>query len=541
MSTESSSNNNTQPVRFFHRGRIVDVSGVHPTRSVLDWLREDAHCTGTKEGCNEGDCGACTVVIGELASDANAPGTVGGLQLQTVNACIQFLPTLHGKALFTVEDLKAQCTAAQPQDNRKHAVHTLHPVQQAMVDCHGSQCGFCTPGFVMSLWSAYEHHLAEGTQPTRQQLADELSGNLCRCTGYRPILDAGQRMFDLPAVRLDTKPVVAALTALQNEGPDLDYAAPLGARIDHFHAPRTIAQLAALREQKPRAQLLAGSTDVGLWVNKQFRDLGDIIYVGDVAEMKTIETRQNDAGGELYIGAGASLEAAFEALVQRVPSLADVWLRFASPPIRHAGTMGGNVANGSPIGDSPPVLMSLDAQIELRRGNAVRRMPLPDFYIDYMKNQLQPGEFVQGLAIPLAAMRRQVRAYKISKRFDCDISALCAGFAIELEQGRDTVKAVRLAFGGMAAIVKRAANAEAALVGKPWTQASVAAAKLALAQDFKPLSDMRASADYRLQVAQNLIQRLWLETRTEDALSLEETSVWSVMPHAVVKAAAEGA
>ncbi|KLN54076.1 xanthine dehydrogenase small subunit [Variovorax paradoxus] len=539
MSTESSSNNSTQPVRFFHRGRIVDVSGVHPTRSVLDWLREDAHCTGTKEGCNEGDCGACTVVIGELASDANAPGTVGGLQLQTVNACIQFLPTLHGKALFTVEDLKAQCAAAQPQDNRKHAVHTLHPVQQAMVDCHGSQCGFCTPGFVMSLWSAYEHHQAEGTQPTRQQLADELSGNLCRCTGYRPILDAGQRMFDLPAVRLDTKPVVAALTALQNDG--LDYAAPLGARIDHFHAPRTIAQLAALREQKPRAQLLAGSTDVGLWVNKQFRDLGDIIYVGDVAEMKTIETRQNDEGGELYIGAGASLEAAFEALVQRVPSLTDVWLRFASPPIRHAGTMGGNVANGSPIGDSPPVLMSLDAEIELRRGDAVRRMPLPDFYIDYMKNQLQPGEFVQGLAVPLAAMRRQVRAYKISKRFDCDISALCAGFAIELEQGSDTVKAVRLAFGGMAATVKRAANAEAALVGKPWTQASVAAAKLALAQDFKPLSDMRASADYRLQVAQNLIQRLWLETRAEDALSLEETSVWSVMPHAAVKAAAEGA
>lgn len=542
MSTESSSNNSTQPVRFFHRGRIVDVSGVHPTRSVLDWLREDAHCTGTKEGCNEGDCGACTVVIGELASDADAPGTVGGLQLQTVNACIQFLPTLHGKALFTVEDLKAQCAAAQPQDNnKKHAVHTLHPVQQAMVDCHGSQCGFCTPGFVMSLWSAYEHHQAEGTQPTRQQLADELSGNLCRCTGYRPILDAGQRMFDLPAVRLDTKPVVAALTALQNDGLNLDYAAPLGARIDHFHAPRTLAQLAALREQKPRAQLLAGSTDVGLWVNKQFRDLGDIIYVGDVAEMKTIETRQNDAGSELYIGAGASLEAAFEALVQRVPSLADVWLRFASPPIRHAGTMGGNVANGSPIGDSPPVLMSLDAEIELRCGDAVRRMPLPDFYVDYMKNQLQPGEFVQGLAIPLTAMQRQVRAYKISKRFDCDISALCAGFAIELEEGSDTVKAVRLAFGGMAATVKRAAKAEAALVGKPWTQASVNAARLALAQDFKPLSDMRASADYRLQVAQNLIQRLWLETRTEDALSLEETSVWSVMPHAAVKAAAEGA
>jgi len=375
MSTESSSNSKIQPVRFFHRGKIVDVSGVHPTRSVLDWLREDARCTGTKEGCNEGDCGACTVVIGELASDADAPGAVGGLNLQTVNACIQFLPTLHGKALFTVEDLKGQCASHGKAGDKKHAVHTLHPVQQAMVDCHGSQCGFCTPGFVMSLWSSYEHHQADGTQPTRQQLADELSGNLCRCTGYRPILDAGQRMFDLPSVRLDTQPVVAALTALQNDGHDLNYAAPLGARMDHFHAPRTLAQLAALREQKPRAQLLAGSTDVGLWVNKQFRDLGDIIYVGDVAEMKTIETRQNADGGELYIGAGASLESAFAALVARVPSLSDVWLRFASPPIRHAGTMGGNVANGSPIGDSPPVLMSLDTQIELRRGDVVRRMP----------------------------------------------------------------------------------------------------------------------------------------------------------------------
>lgn len=539
MSTDSHSSTSSQiqPIRFFHRGKIVDVTGVHPTRSVLDWLREDARCTGTKEGCNEGDCGACTVVIGELATDPGAPGTVDGLSLQTVNACIQFLPTLHGKALFTVEDLKGQCKADPAAGKKAHAVHTLHPVQQAMVDCHGSQCGFCTPGFVMSLWAAYEHHQTEGTQPTRQQLADDLSGNLCRCTGYRPILDAGQRMFDLPAVRLDTKPVVAALTALhegdgEGDAPALDYAAPLGARIDHFHAPRTLAQLAALREQKPRAQLLAGSTDVGLWVNKQFRDLGDIIYVGDVAEMKTIEDRPNDEGDELYIGAGASLESAFATLVARVPSLADVWLRFASPPIRHAGTMGGNVANGSPIGDSPPVLMSLDAQIVLRRGDVVRRMPLPEFYLDYMKNQLQPGEFVQGLAIPHAAMRRQVRAYKISKRFDCDISALCAGFAIEFEDGSDTVKAVRLAFGGMAATVKRAAGAEAAILGKPWTQASVATAKLALAQDFKPLSDMRASADYRLLVAQNLIQRLWLETRADDALSLEETSVWSVMPHA---------
>ena len=544
MSIQSS----IQPIRFFHRGKVVEVSGAHPTRSVLDWLREDARCTGTKEGCNEGDCGACTVVIGELAPTRDAAGNgstdgaVSGLNLQTVNACIQFLPTLHGKALFTVEDLKAQCGKTMDlAQHEKHAVRQLHPVQQAMVDCHGSQCGFCTPGFVMSLWSTYEHHQAGGTRPTRQQLADDLSGNLCRCTGYRPILDAGQRMFDLPTVRLDTAPAVAALTSLQREA-TFEYAAPwtgnvagaTGAsgavpapRIDRYYAPKTLEELATLREQNPKAQLLAGSTDVGLWVNKQFRDLGDIIYVGDVDAMKVVEER----GDTLYIGAGASLEIAYAALAQRVPTLTDVWLRFASPPIRHAGTMGGNVANGSPIGDSPPVLMALDADIELRRGEHVRWMPLAEFYIDYMKNHLQPGEFVQGLVVPLAAMRRQVRVYKISKRFDCDISALCAGFAIELDG--DVVKEVRLAFGGMAATVKRAVQAEAALVGKPWSQASVKAAQAALVQDFKPLSDMRASAAYRLQVAQNLIQRLWLETRTQDALPIEATSVWSAMPHSI--------
>ena len=499
-----------RPIRFFHQGAVVEVSGAAPTRTVLDWLREDARCTGTKEGCNEGDCGACTVVIGETA----APGdksAVRGLSLRTVNACIQFLPTLDGKALFTVEDLRVMSA-----DNK------LHPVQEAMVECHGSQCGFCTPGFVMSLWSAYEHHQACATQPTRQQLADELSGNLCRCTGYRPILDAGQRMFDLPKVALDTAPVLEALKSLKSSSSFSYAATPTG---DRFHAPTTLAQLAALREANPKAQLLAGSTDVGLWVNKQFRALGDILFVGEVEEMKVV-AEQN---GELYIGAGASLEAAWAALAQRFPALTDVWLRFASPPIRNAGTMGGNVANGSPIGDSPPVLMALDAQIELRKGERVRRMPLDEYYLDYMKSRLEPGEFVQGMAVPVAVASRQVRAYKISKRFDCDISAVCAGLSIELDAG--VVKTVRLAFGGMAATVKRGALAEAALVGQPWTQATVNVAKVALAQDFKPLSDMRASAAYRLQVAQNLLQRFWFETRAENPLPSTSTSVFSVMPH----------
>ena len=503
-----------QSIRFYYRGDIVTVSGAAITRSLLDWLREDARRSGTKEGCNEGDCGACTVVLGEL--DA-----AGDLQLSSVNACLQFLPTLDGKALFSVEDLAAI---------GKSAGSALHPAQQAMIDCHGAQCGFCTPGIVMTLWTAYEAHQSAGTRPTRQQLADDLSGNLCRCTGYRPILDAGERMFELPAARLERAAVARALRTIARDQA-LDYAAPatLGdgrARTDHFHAPRTLEALAALRLQQPQARLLAGNTDVGLWVNKQLRDVGDLLWIGRVEELRRVEPR----GDALWIGAGASLEAAWCALAQRAPALQDAWLRFASAPIRHAGTLVGNVANGSPIGDAAPILMALDAVLELRRGARLRRLPLTDFYLGYMHNALEEGEFVQAIVLPLAAFARQLRGYKISKRFDCDISALCAGMAIALEGAR--VASVRLAFGGMAATVRRAAQAEAAIAGQPWTLETVRAAQDALAQDFAPMTDLRASSDYRQQVARNLIERLWLETRAQDALAATQTSVFGALAHA---------
>ncbi len=491
-----------QPIRFFHRGALVELHDVPPTRTVLDWLREDARCTGTKEGCNEGDCGACTVVLGELPGAGDSPAdVVRGLALRTVNACMQFVPSLHGKALFTVEDVNA----SQGGDG--------HPVQRAMVACHGSQCGFCTPGFVMSMWACHERHLAHGTRPTRQQLADELAGNLCRCTGYRPILDAGLRMFELPGDVLDTQPVIEALNAIGRDGTTL-----CGGR---FHAPATVEQLAVLREARPRAQLLAGCTDIGVWVNKQLRALPEIIYLGRVEALKRIEERD----GALWIGAGASLEAAWSALAQRLPSLAEMGLRFAAPPTRHAGTMGGNVANGSPIGDSAPVLMALDASLELRRGDAARRLPLDEFYVDYMKNRLEPGEFVQAIVVPLRAMQRQVRAYKISKRFDSDISAVAAGFAIELDG--DKVRDARLAFGGMAATVKRASAAEQALLGQRWDANTLQRVQDAVASDFTPLSDMRASAGYRLRVARSLLRRFWMETRAEGRLGGPEVSVWA--------------
>jgi xanthine dehydrogenase small subunit len=312
------------------------------------------------------------------------------------------------------------------------------------------------------------------------------------------------------------------LDALRDD-PPLVYRDPHSGQ--RFIAPRTVQALAQAREAMPAAQLLAGGTDVGLWVTKQFRALGDILYLGAVAQLREVHATAD----ELYIGAGASLEQAWTALALRHPELTEVWLRFAAPPLRNAGTMGGNVANGSPIGDSAPVLLALDAQIELRRGERVRRLPLCEFYVDYMKNRLEPGEFVQGLAVPATPARRQVRAYKISKRFDCDISAVCAGLSIELDHG--VVASVRLAFGGLAATVRRAAQAEACLLGQVWDSAHLALAQAALAQDFQPLSDMRASSAYRLQVAQNLLRRFWYETRAEDPLPISATSVWSVMPH----------
>ncbi|QHE83511.1 xanthine dehydrogenase small subunit [Hydrogenophaga sp. BPS33] len=472
----------TEPIRFFHRGAVHEVAGVSPTRTLLQHLREDLHCTGTKEGCAEGDCGACTVVVGQLDGDRVA--------LRSVNACIQFMPTLDGQALFTVEDLE------QPGGQ-------LHPVQQAMVACHGSQCGFCTPGFVMSLWNLYLQRDAADAPAPRHEIDRALSGNLCRCTGYRPIIDAAQRMGELPHVAFDRAALAEALRPLARQA-TFSYSAEGRS----FHAPRTLAELLALRQALPEARLIAGTTDVALWVTKQLRELGDLIYVNEVAELKALTERD----GHLVVGAAVSLESAYAAIAERWPTLRTFWQRFASLPIRHAGTLGGNVANGSPIGDSMPWLIALGAQVELVGAKGARLLALEDFYLGYQRKDLQPDEVVAAVHVPLPAEDLRFRAYKLSKRFDQDISAVCAAFALRLDD-RGTVVDARIAYGGMSQRPQRAAQAEAALRGQAWSEAALAQAEAALARDFTPLSDLRASSGYRMRTAQNLMRRCWLETR----------------------------
>jgi xanthine dehydrogenase small subunit len=485
----------SEPIRFYYQGKVQELAGVAPTRTVLQHLREDLHCTGTKEGCAEGDCGACTVVIGSLEN--------GELALKAVNSCIQFAPTLDGKALFTVEDLQ-------------QAGGALHPVQQAMVECHGSQCGFCTPGFVMSLWGMYLKQ--EGRQPTRCQIDDALSGNLCRCTGYRPIIDAAHRMIELPHVGFDRAALAAQLQELRR-----DTMASYSVGGQNFFAPRTLDELARVRAEHPDALLLAGSTDVGLWVTKQLRDVGDIIYLGHVDALKAI----NEAGGMIEIGAGATLDDAYRAVCKHYPEqLSEMWQRFASLPIRNAGTLGGNVANGSPIGDSMPWLIALGAELVLRGPNGARAMALEDFYLGYQKKDLQAGEFVQAVRVPMPKHGVQFRTYKLAKRFDQDISAVCAAFAFRIDGG--VVLDARIAFGGMAATPCRARRTEALLAGRHWSEETLKAAMAELALDYSPLSDMRASSAYRMKAAQNLLRRYWFETRSEQPLAQGAVNAFAV-------------
>ncbi len=465
-------------IRFILNGVPHEVAQLPPATTLLQYLREHLHLTGTKEGCAEGDCGACTVAVGRLAQ--------GKVDYVSLNSCIAFLPTLDGREVVTVEALKSKAGE-------------LNPVQEAMVACHGSQCGFCTPGFVMAL-STMVYNIADAGE---EDIHDAISGNLCRCTGYRPIVDAARM-----ANKADNRALPSDAKALSN----IQRKAMLSYETDggKFFAPRSVDDLAFVLSVYPHATILAGGTDVGLWVTKMHMDLPVMIYTGNVEALRQIKT---GAGG-FEIGAAVTYQEAFTALSSVDSSMKEMLSRFASLHIRNAGTIGGNIANGSPIGDGPPALIALGATLTLRSKAGSRDIPLEDFFIEYRRQDRRPGEFVEKIFIPAKPEAAHFRVYKVSKRFDLDIAAVCGAFVIEVKDG--VVSNVRIAFGGMAGTPKRAAKTEKTLTGQPWNGATVEAAARMLDEDYTPMTDMRASAKYRSDVARNLLQRFFIETTEPD-------------------------
>ena len=467
-------------IRFLLNGEAVVLADMKPDETLLDYLRLRRSLRGTKEGCAEGDCGACTVLVGRLSGD--------DLIYEGVNACIRFLGSLDGTHVVTVEHLKG-------------ADGTLHPVQQAMVDHHGSQCGFCTPGFVMSLYALW----MRDPHPTDAAIEKALQGNLCRCTGYEPIVRAARAISSYEAGRdvlADERSSVAARLLAMRDGRRVE----IGVGRDRLVVPVSVDDLAEVLEGEPDATVVAGSTDVGLWVTKLMRDISPVVFIGGLEALQSV----SEAGGVLTIGAGVSYTQARRELAARVPQLAALIDRIGGDQVRNMGTIGGNIANGSPIGDTPPPLIALGATVTLRKGNARRSMPLEDFFIDYGKQDRARGEFVETIEVPLPKPDSYLALYKISKRRDEDITAVLGAFHVKVESG--VVASARIAYGGMAGTPKRARAVETSLVGNPWTLATVEAAMEAYQADFTPLSDMRASAEYRMLSARNLLKRFFLET-----------------------------
>jgi xanthine dehydrogenase small subunit len=471
----------TKPIRFVKGGVLHTLHDVPPQRTLLEVLREDLHQTGTKEGCGEGDCGACTVVLGQLLG--------GKLQTRAVNSCIKLAHSVDGMALWTVEDLAAP-------DGR------LHPAQEALVQCHGSQCGFCTPGFVMSMAALCEQ--AGNTPITRESAQQALSGNLCRCTGYRPILEAACRMQALPPLPLASAALRQQLKALaQSTEPDSAYL-----------APTKLADLLALRRAQPQAQLVAGCTDVGLWVTKQHRQFARVLDTTRVAELRQMDRYPH----HIAIGAAVSLQDAFAALIKDRPQLQHFADRFAGLPVRNAGTLGGNVANGSPIGDSMPLLIALGSNIVLASTRGYREMPLEALYTGYRQNCMAGDEVLAYIKVPRPQRGELARVYKISKRTEDDISAVCLALQLHIQGGK--VTRASIGAGGVAATPARARATQAALRGQPWNEITVRAAIDTLRAEFSPISDMRASGDYRRQVLGNLLWRFWLESQGQTATDI---------------------
>jgi xanthine dehydrogenase small subunit len=473
-------------IRFLLNGRDVVMPNVGASQTLLDFLRIEQRLTGTKEGCAEGDCGACSVLVGRLSN--------GVLRYETINSCIRFMASLDGCHVVTIEYL------AGPNGR-------LHPVQQAMVEHHASQCGFCTPGFVMSLYALW----MQVPHPSRQQIEVAVQGNLCRCTGYEPIINAALAVSDYgtPAsdhLTTERSAITARLEALRD-----GKRVVTGEGDDQAILPANLDDLAIILQEHPKATLVAGSTDVGLWVTKFLRPIGPAVFTAHLEELKTISLDKD----RLSIGAGVTYSESQDAICDAFPHLKEYWDRIAGWQVRNMGTIGGNIANGSPIGDTPPVLIALGAEITLRCGTQTRTIRLEDFFIEYAKQDRETGDFIESIHIPRSQAGQLDAAYKISKRRDEDISSVAAGFSVIVKNG--VLMDCKIAFGGMAGTPKRAANAEAALCGAPWSEATFEAAGVALSEDFAPLTDWRASKEYRMLSARNLLRRFYLEHDTTQA------------------------
>ncbi|WP_026622686.1 xanthine dehydrogenase small subunit (plasmid) [Ensifer sp. WSM1721] len=485
-------------IRFLLNDRLVEVADVSPVQTLLDFLRIERNLRGTKEGCAEGDCGACTVLVGRLLD--------GRLKYESVNACIRFVASLDGCHVVTVEAL------AQPNG-------PLHPVQRAMVDTHASQCGFCTPGFVMSLYGLW----MANPKPSIQEIEKALQGNLCRCTGYAAIIRAAQAISSIGEVGkdplvADREKITQQLAALR-DGRRVE----IGGEDERVVLPASLDDFAAVIEANPKATIVAGSTDIGLWVTKFMRDIAPVVHLSHIEELRQISV---DAEG-ITLAAGVSYTEAFPVVVRHFPQLRELWERIGGEQVRNMGTVGGNVANGSPIGDTPPALIALGATITLRKGTRRRTLPLEAFFIEYGKQDREPGEFVESIRIPFLADGDSFAVYKVSKRFDEDISAVCGAFRVKLD-GTGRVADAVIAFGGMAGTPKRASNVEAALKGTAWNDASIDVAVAAFEQDFTPLTDWRASAGYRMLVAKNLLRRFYLETQDTSNVRIDRAAAVAV-------------
>jgi xanthine dehydrogenase small subunit len=477
----------TNPLVFIWRGETVSLTNIPATRTLLQLLREDLNHSATKEGCNEGDCGACTVVLGEKVGQH--------IRYSAVNSCIRLAHSIHGMALWTAADIAT-------------VDGTPHPVQQALQQCHASQCGFCTPGFAMSLFGMYQTHVLKDQPVTRAHAQEALSGNLCRCTGYRPILDAAQQMGGLPKVAIDEVQLLQQLELLTqvNKGPEANFS---------YNSPASLDALLKARSAQPKAQIVAGCTDVGLWINKLHMDFAQVLDVSRVAELRLIEVQATHT----QIGAAVTLTEAFAALASERPQLRGFFNRFAGLPVRNSGTLGGNIANGSPIGDSMPLLIALRASVVLASVPGQRELPLENLYTGYRKNVMAGDEVLAYVRVPRPQVDEHMQAYKVSKRFEDDISAVCLAVNLQLEGGKITHASIGV--GGVAATPMRALQTEAALVGQAWTQETVAKAMAVLKAEFTPISDMRASATYRREVLGNLLQRFWLESSGQGACQLD--------------------